>query len=200
MKRMCLLLPVAGLMLGASSFVLADQNVLFTAKLSTKAVTHPLFQPGNPKAPRPFYRKFCAQVKSESYKNAKGYATLWYNSKTKVLQFAYTYTGLSGPAIMMHFHIGKKGKGGPIVQTICGHPPPGNPQLGYSKPAISSHCPLQTTGFIQGRYKLTGNQKLTPSMSAQQEEADLMAGKLYINVHTCLNEQGEIRGQIKPMK
>lgn len=172
-------------------------TTLFTAKLGTGSVVHKLFQPGDTKAPQPFYKSFCATQKPVSYNNAKGNATLLFDKKSNTLYFAYSYSGLSGSPIMMHFHIAPAGKGGPIVQTICGHPPPGSANLGFSSAAVvSAKCPVGTAGFITGKYHLQGNPKLNPSVTADQEVADLMAGKFYINVHTCLNEAGEIRGQV----
>ncbi len=181
---------------------LSTQNTkLFNAKLNTGSVTHPLFQPGNTKAPHPFYKSFCAKQKPISYHNAKGNSTLLFDKKTNTLWFAFSYSGLSGSPIMMHFHIAPAGKGGPIVQTICGFPPPGNSKLGFSaKSLVSSRCPTGTSGFIVAKYKLKGNMKLKPSVSRSQEKSDLMAGNFYINIHTCLNELGELRGQVLPLK
>lgn len=138
-------------------------------------------------------------MKSVAYNNAKGIATLWYDPKQRVLMFAFSYSGLSGSPIMMHFHLGAPGKGRPIVQTICGNPPPNNPKLGYSTSGLVSRtCPLGTSGFLTGRYKLKGNMSFKPTLDMTQEVNALMKGNLYINIHTCLNELGELRGQLKP--
>lgn len=184
---------------GVAGGVGANKSVLFTAVLSTKAVTHNLFEPGDQKAPHPFYKTRCMNAKSTDYSNATGFGTFWYNPDTSTLLFAFTYTGISGSPIMMHFHLGDKGVGGPIVQTICGYPPPSMKALGYSSKAVSAlTCPVGTTGIMWGSYKLAGNNRLTPPLTLAAEKKALMDGKLYVNIHTCLNEAGELRGQIIP--
>ena len=192
------LLPVS---IEAATKVGSANGVVLTAALTTDSVTHKLFQPTDTKVPQPFYKKFCSKEKSVAYNDAQGIATLWYNPTRKVLMFAFSYSGLSGSPIMIHFHWGASGKGGPIVQTICGNPPPNNPKLGYSAAALVGRtCPLGTSGFIMGSYKLKGNSALKPMLAASQEVNALIKRNLYINIHTCLNELGELRGQVKPLK
>lgn len=179
----------------------SDDGVLFTAVLSTKQITHKLYEPGDKTVPHPFYKKRCMDAKSTDYSKAMGFGTFWYNPKTNTLLYTFTYTQLSGSPIMMHFHLGRKGVGGPIVQTICGSPPPSSKALGYSsKPVSANTCPRGRSGVIWGSYKLAGNNKLTPPLSMDGEKKALMGGKLYINIHTCLNQAGELRGQIVPAK
>ncbi len=175
-----------------------DDTELYTAALTVNNVTHELFKPGDTRAPQPFYKDFCKNEHSVPYSDAKGNATLWYNKKTNQLWFAFSYTGLSGSPIMMHFHLGKSGQHGPIVQTICGQPPPNNPALGSSRNAlVKSVCPKGTSGFILGHYTLNGNSSL--KLTRDDEIKTLENSGLYLNIHTCLNEQGELRGQIKPL-
>lgn len=174
----------------------SNNGILFTANLSTKEVTHKLFSTSNHNAPHPFYKNICSKSKPKPYKDASGFGTFWFNPKTRVLKYAFSYQGISGIPIMMHFHVGKEDVGGPIIQTICGNPPPGSKALGYSNRQLNGRvCPNKTSGFISGSYVLRGNRWL--KISAKQEAQDLMDGKLYVNIHTCLNEAGEVRGQIE---
>lgn len=190
------ILALAGV---GTALALSDQPILFTANLSTNQVTHKLFAVGDKSAPKPFYKRCTTPIgKPDAYKKAAtGQGVFWFNPKTNVLKYAFTYNGMSGSAVMAHFHIGKAGRGGPIVQTICGMPPPNSKNLGYSAPAISAKtCHTGTSGFLSGSYQLRGNMH-DDGMTLDQEKQALMNGELYINIHTCLNQAGELRGQIK---
>lgn len=93
----------------------------------------------------------------------KGTADVTYDTATKMLTWKVTYSGLTGPATMAHFHgPAEAGKNAPVVVPF--------------KDAASG---------AQGSATLTDAQA-----------ADLMAGKMYINVHTEANKGGEIRGQV----
>ncbi len=93
----------------------------------------------------------------------KGMADVTYDTASKMLTWKTTYSGLSGPATMAHFHgPAEAGKNGPVVVPF--------------KDAASG---------AEGSATLTDAQA-----------ADLMAGKMYINVHTETNKGGEIRGQV----
>lgn len=177
-------------------------QLIYTAHLSLAQVSHPLNPASDAaKAPHPFYKKFCAAHKTaRNYSHASGKAVLQYTPKTGMIHFSLTYQGLSGPAIMAHFHIGETSVGGPIVQTICGNPPPGNKALGYSAlPAAASKvCPRGNSGFLTGKFKVTGNSKVPNANTAAKIEKALADSDVYINIHTCLNEPGELRGQLKP--
>jgi CHRD domain len=50
-------------------------------------------------------------------------------------------------------------------------------------------------GFAKADSPIEGSATLTDAQAA-----DLMAGNLYINVHTAANKSGEIRGQLTPSK
>lgn len=101
---------------------------------------------------------------------------------------------------MAHFRKGSIGKAGPIVQSICGHPPPGSKALGHSSPPVGpATCPETTSGTLKGSYTLAGNPDVTPPLSTAEEQQLLLGGALYVNIHTCLNEVGEIRGQVIPV-
>ncbi|CAN5249585.1 CHRD domain-containing protein [soil metagenome] len=93
----------------------------------------------------------------------KGTADVTYDTASKMLTWKVTYSGLTGPATMAHFHgPAEAGKNAPVVVPF--------------KDAASG---------AEGSATLTDAQA-----------ADLMAGKLYINVHTDANKGGEIRGQV----
>jgi hypothetical protein len=100
----------------------------------------------------------------------KGTASLTWNASTRVVTWNITYSGLTGPVTMAHFHNGAQGKNGPVVIWLSTKGKP-------------------VKGAIKGRAKLTTAQ-------AHQFEA----GDWYINVHTKANPAGEIRGQVTPPK
>jgi hypothetical protein len=96
-----------------------------------------------------------------------GTVTGSYNSSTNLLNYTVTWTGLSGPATLMHFH---------------------GPALAGTNAGVA----LGITGFTSadaGSY--TGSATLNDT-----QEADLLAGKWYYNVHTATNGGGEIRAQV----
>ncbi len=98
---------------------------------------------------------------------ATGSVTGTYNKNTNVLNYHVTWTGLTGPATAMHFH-------GPA--TVDETAPPVVPVAGFPAEAGAMH---------QGTANLT-----------EAQEADLLAGKWYFNIHTQAHQPGEIRGQV----
>ena len=98
-----------------------------------------------------------------------GTAALTYDPSSRVLTWNITYSGLSGPATMAHIH----------------GPAPAGKNAGVevwlSRRGAGASSPI------------TGQATLT-SAQAQQ----LMAGDMYINVHTKAHPAGEIRGQVAP--
>jgi CHRD domain len=99
-----------------------------------------------------------------------GTADLTYDPATKVLTWNVTFSGLSGPATMAHFH----------------GPAPAGKNAGVE-------IWISTKGKTEAPSPLKGQATLTDAQAA-----DLMAGNLYINVHTAKNPNGEIRGQVAP--
>jgi hypothetical protein len=100
-----------------------------------------------------------------------GMATLTYDPGTREVTWSITYSGLSGPATMAHFHgPAAAGKNGPVVIWLTKKGEP-----------VSS--------------PITGKATLTPAQAAQ-----FTAGNWYINVHTAAHPPGEIRGQVMPPK
>ncbi len=189
-------MPVQDRMVGPEIF--EQPELQLSAMLGLSEVTHELYKPSFTKAPHPFYKKFCAtQGPAQRYTTATGLGTFHYNPATKTVTFELTWSDLSGAPIMMHFHRGAPGKAGPIVQTICGHPPPGSKELGFSGPPVQDGtCNNSETGQLNAIWRIKGNDKLDPPMTAEDVERALLAGELYVNIHTCLNELGEIRGQV----
>ena len=93
----------------------------------------------------------------------KGDVLATLDTKTKMLSYTVTYSGLSGPATAGHIH-------GPAAAGA---------NAGVAIPFASAVSPI------------TGTATLTDA-----QMADLMAGKMYANVHTAANPGGEIRGQM----
>ena len=102
---------------------------------------------------------------------AKGSAALTYDPATRTVTWTITYTGLSAPATMAHFHgPAEKGKNGPVVVWL-------------STKGSPAESPFK------------GEATLTPEQAQQ-----FTAGEWYINVHTQAHPGGEIRGQVVPPK
>lgn len=100
----------------------------------------------------------------------KGTASLTWNPSTRVVTWHITYSGLSSPATMAHFHNGAMGQNGPVA-------------IWLTKKGEPVKSP------INGKATLTAEQ-------VQQFEA----GDWYINLHSKDHPAGEIRGQVKPPK
>ena len=93
----------------------------------------------------------------------KGTADVTYDTATKLLTWKVTYSGLTGPATMAHFH-------------------------GPAEPGKNASVVIPFKDAASGT---EGSATLTDAQAA-----DLLAGKMYINVHTEANKGGEIRGQV----
>ena len=92
------------------------------------------------------------------------------NAEQDELQFNIRVRGLSGPITAAHFHHAATGSNGPVVRTL-------------------------TTDFqgevASGDWKSTDSEALTPALVTE-----LLAGRIYVNVHTAANPGGELRGQV----
>ena len=88
------------------------------------------------------------------------------NTQTE-LTYNISFSGLSGPALAAHFHNAPAGANGPIV-------------LG-----------LTTTSPIVGVWKNTDTPPFSPAIVTE-----LLAGRIYVNIHTEQCLAGEIRGQL----
>ncbi|MEX3954501.1 CHRD domain-containing protein [Trinickia sp. EG282A] len=105
---------------------------------------------------------------------ATGDAKLTYDPDTRVVTWDITTHDLSGPATMAHFH-------GPATEGKNA-----SPVVWLSKKGSTS-TPIE--GPIKGKATLS-----------EEQAKELMAGELYINVHTKEHPDGEIRGQVMPPK
>ena len=90
-----------------------------------------------------------------------------YDADANTLSYTITWTGLSGTVNNMHFH-------GPADPTISA-----GVQIGISG------WPTTPAGTISGTATLD-----------ETQEADLLAGKWYYNIHTTFKGSGEIRGNL----
>jgi hypothetical protein len=98
----------------------------------------------------------------------KGDVTATFDTASKKLSWKVDYSGLTGPAIMAHFHgPAAAGKNAPVVVPIF-------------------------TSAAAAKSPAEGSATLNDDQAKQ-----LMAGEWYVNVHTEKNKGGEIRGQLK---
>ncbi|MBI3963014.1 MAG: CHRD domain-containing protein [Deinococcus sp.] len=85
------------------------------------------------------------------------------------VNFYLTVTDLSGPIAAAHFHNAPAGTAGGVVHTI----------------------PFFNGNSTFGTWTPSDAEPLTPELVAA-----LLAGNLYVNIHTAQNPAGEIRGQV----
>lgn len=92
-----------------------------------------------------------------------GTADVSFDTSSKLLTWKVSYSGLTGPVTMAHFH-------------------------GPAEPGKNAGIMVPFKDTASGA---EGSATLTDSQAA-----DLMAGKLYVNVHTKAHPGGEIRAQV----
>ena len=102
---------------------------------------------------------------------SKGMANLTYDPATRVVTWTITYSGMSGPVTMAHFH-------GPAAKGENA-----GVQIWLTKQGSAAENPIK------------GQATLTP-----EQAKDFAAGKWYVNLHTQAHPGGEIRGQVVPAK
>jgi hypothetical protein len=102
-----------------------------------------------------------------------GTGTIAYNDVTNELSWSVTFSGLSGPATLAHFH----GPAGPGVDA-----------------GIQVDMSSDLTSPIQGSTILSD--ATDPPKTKAQLESQLLSGLWYINIHTGACGGGEIRGQV----
>jgi hypothetical protein len=112
-----------------------------------------------------------AQCSTPVETSGAGTADLTFDSATRVVTWNITYSGLSSPTTMAHFHgPATQGKNAPVVIWLNTQgSPPGNPIMGQAT--------------------------LTPEQAQQ-----FAAGDWYVNVHTQSHPACELRGQVIPPK
>ncbi|MBC8747359.1 hypothetical protein OKW43_001529 [Paraburkholderia sp. WC7.3g] len=101
-----------------------------------------------------------------------GSAKLTYDASTRVVTWNITFSGLTSPTTMAHFH---------------GPAPAGK--------NADVKVWLSQKGKMEATSPITGQATLSPDDAKMFE-----AGDMYINVHTKNNPNGEIRGQVMPPK
>ncbi|MBI1918453.1 MAG: DUF4394 domain-containing protein, partial [Planctomycetes bacterium] len=111
-----------------------------------------------------------------------GTATITYNNVAHTFDITLTVTGISptDPQLRFHIHRAPTGVNGPIISDL------------FSAPAMTSLGTLTPTGPTSFTFTAT-NVPLSPL-----DEAALLGGITYLNVHDTAFPGGEIRGQIFP--
>src|SRR5215204_797552 len=99
--------------------------------------------------------------------SGSGSTTGTYNATTNSLQYNVTWTGLTGPATLGHFH-------GPAL-------------------AGATASPVITFNLVNSGAAGTASGTVTLT---DAQETDLLGGRWYANIHTQTNGGGEIRGQV----
>lgn len=99
---------------------------------------------------------------------ATGLATGHYDTHSNIFHFEVEAEGFLGLITAGHIHLGATGINGPVVYPISG-------------------TPGGTDWFSHDVFLFT-----------EAQEADLLAGNLYVNIHSTTFPGGEIRGQIVP--
>jgi hypothetical protein len=97
---------------------------------------------------------------------------------------AIAYNGnvanLTGPPTAAHFHLGPPGVAGPIVKDIA------------ISPAVNERGePIPGSYLMRGLWTANDDQPLNSDLVRA-----LLAGNIYVNVHTPANPDGEVRGQV----
>ena len=95
-----------------------------------------------------------------------GYLTGIYDASTNMIELFVSYTDLEGTLTLAHLHSGAAGSTGGVIRNL-------SPTTGAS------------SGTISGTYNIDAN-----------DEAGLIAGDVYINLHSSVYGAGEIRGQL----
>lgn len=104
--------------------------------------------------------------------SGSGTASFRLNAAGTELKFDVTLCDLTGAIAAAHFHNAAAGSAGPVVRTI------------------SADFDGNTAS---GVWTSTDSEPLTEALIN-----DLLAGNLYLNVHTAANQPEEIRGQVNP--
>jgi CHRD domain len=121
-----------------------------------------------------------------------GTGTLKAKASNGGIDFTLTYSGLTTPAFMSHFHFAQRGVASGVFIWLCGR---------AGTPAHTT-CPPGTTdtATVTGHITAADIQALPAQNLKAMDMATALriieAGDAYVNVHTTNFGSGEIRGQI----
>src|SRR5262249_50250604 len=117
--------------------------------------------------------------------NATGTATITYNNVAHTFDITLSVTGISptDPNLRFHLHRAPTGVNGPIIADLF------NRANGTTITNVGTLTPTGPTSFM---FTAT-NVPLSPT-----DEAALLGGITYLNVHDTAFPGGEIRGQVFP--
>jgi len=115
------------------------------------------------------------------------------------IDFTLTYSGLTTPAFMAHFHFAQRGVPGAIFIWLCA-----KPGTVGAPTTLHRTCPDGTTenATVTGHITAADIQAVAAQNISAMDMATALriieAGDAYVNVHTGNFHSGEIRGQISP--
>ena len=109
------------------------------------------------------------------------------------IEFTLTYSRLTTPAFMAHFHFAQRGVNGGIFIWLCGKP--GTPAHQPCPPGNTSQ-PQTVTGRITAADIQAVPDQNVSAMDMETALRIIEAGDAYVNVHTSQFPAGEIRGQV----
>jgi hypothetical protein len=104
---------------------------------------------------------------------ATGSATVTISADESSITYNVSYSGLSGPVVAGHIHLGAAGANGGVMLPFVVGPSPFSGTL--------TAADLKATGDVT---------------TFAQAVAAIKAGNTYVNLHTAANQGGEIRGQL----
>ncbi len=110
--------------------------------------------------------------------------------------FALTYSGLTTPAFMAHFHFAQPAVNGGIFIWLCGDPAT-TPAHKPCPPGNTSQRVTVTGTITAADIRPVPDQNVRP-MDMATALRIIEAGDAYVNVHSTKFPGGEIRGQITP--
>ena len=122
-----------------------------------------------------------------------GNGTFKAKASNGAIDFTLTYSGLTTPAFMAHFHFAERGVNGGIFIWLCGKP--GTPAHQACPPGNTSK-PETVTGRITAADIQAVPDQNVSAMDMETALRIIEAGDAYVNVHTSNFPAGEIRGQV----
>lgn len=115
---------------------------------------------------------------------ATGFATLVIDTTTNAWSLDLTFNGLTAPVTVAHIHRAAAGVNGPVQIGLDGIAlSGGRPTWALISPGVTSFS--------------SGGALTAPFAYPAAEVANLLAGNMYINIHTMAFGGGEIRGQLR---